>query len=243
MNPFKKKYDKLLKGFDHQQYLAQSTLSLVHQMQERPSATIADIEICAIWMAILSWGKPEVALEAANNLMNRCEWKPSEFVKLGEFIDIPDMEQIYLTLKGKNFKDVCLKLRYYYINHTSVQNELKINHNTTIEELIEVISYWTQQARLGSPARNSACTRINTLLRWMVRKDDIDLGLWSADYVKPENLYAIMDYGTAHQALQQGLISYSRDSWKAVLELTNVYKDWDPKDPLKYDFVLNPNKT
>jgi hypothetical protein len=52
-----------------------------------------------------------------------------------------------------------------------------------------------------------------------------------------------MDYGTAHQALQQGLISYSRDSWKAVLELTNVYKDWDPKDPLKYDFVLNPNKT
>jgi uncharacterized protein (TIGR02757 family) len=30
-----------------------------------------------------------------------------------------------------------------------------------------------------SPSSGSACKRINLFLRWMVRKDNIDLGLWS----------------------------------------------------------------
>ena len=41
------------------------------------------------------------------------------------------------------------------------------------------------QRGLGSPYRNSACMRINMLLRWMVQ-DEIDLGLWQTDFIKPE---------------------------------------------------------
>ena len=76
------------------------------------------------------------------------------------------------------------------------------------------------------------------LLRWMVRKDDIDLGLWRTLLITPANLYAVLDTHVAQQARQMGLITVSRESWNAVLELTDVYRSWDFEDPLKYDMVL-----
>ena len=33
---------------------------------------------------------------------------------------------------------------------------------------------------LASPDRGSACKRLNLFLRWMVRDDDVDVGLWKS---------------------------------------------------------------
>lgn len=47
-----------------------------------------------------------------------------------------------------------------------------------------------------------------------------------------------MDTHVAQQAQRMGFISYPKESWKAVMELTHVYRQWDAEDPLKYDFIL-----
>ena len=44
-----------------------------------------------------------------------------------------------------------------------------------------------------------------------------------------------MDTHVAQQAQRMGLISYPKESWKAVLELAHDYRLWDAEDPLKYD--------
>lgn len=238
----KSQMDEYWNNFDSQSFITNDPISIVHKMNNTPNRTIADIEICAMWTAMIAWGKREQIIKTTNDLMNMCDWKPAEFVKLWEFSEIPDDKPIYRTLKGVQFKQVCHNLRLFYNKYDSIQSVLNdCQYNTSIDFLMMSLCDWFEPARLGSPQRNSACKRINMLLRWMIRKDDIDLGLWATQNIHPSQLYAIMDIHVAKQATKMGLISYPKDSWKAVLELTDVYRSWDINDPLKYDFVLLMN--
>ena len=38
-----------------------------------------------------------------------------------------------------------------------------------------------------------------------------------------------------------GLVTYPKESWKAVEELTDVFRHWDATDPIKYNLVFNSN--
>lgn len=226
--------------FDTQSFLKNDPLQVVKSMIEKKPNSIGDIEICAILTATIAWGQREQIIKTANLIMDYCNWQPLEFIKYGDFYDIPDEQNIYRTLKGKAFKEMCHKMRLFYNKYDSIQNAI-IQKKASVGDLIDLLSNWGESARLGSPSRNSACKRINMLLRWMVRKDDIDLGLWQTDLITPATLYAILDTHVAQQATRMGLISYPKESWKAVLELTDVYRSWDSKDPIKYDFVLMTN--
>ncbi|MBR6803564.1 MAG: DUF2400 family protein, partial [Paludibacteraceae bacterium] len=88
------------------------------------------------------------------------------------------------------------------------------------------------------PERGSACKRLNMMIRWMVRNDGVDLGLWQTDKINCSTIYAIMDTHVAQQANKMGLISHPKESWKAVEELTAIYRSWDSADPLRFDMVI-----
>lgn len=223
-----------------QEFIANDPIQIVHEMANRPDATVADIEICAIWTAMLAWGRRDQIINNARHLMETCNWQPADFVRTGDFYDIPDDANVHRTIKGAQFKAVNHNLRATYNKVPSVADYAKANKQT-VNDLIVDLSESLQPAKLGSPARNSSCKRINMLLRWMVRKDDVDLGLWQSPDMRPSELYAVMDVHVAEQAQKMGLISYPKESWKAVIELTNVYRSWDAADPLKYDFVLMTN--
>lgn len=240
MRTIKKRMDAAFENINAEEFVSHDPIQIVHKMATMPHATTADIEICAIWTAMLSFGRREQIIKNANVLMELCNWHPAEFVKLGDFYDLTDDINIHRTIKGKQFKEVNHNLRTTYNAVPSVA-DYSAKHHQTVNDLIVDLSESLQPARLGSPSRNSSCKRINMLLRWMVRKDGIDLGLWQSPTMTPADLYAIMDVHVAQQAQHMGLISYPKESWKAVIELTNVYRSWDRTDPLKYDFVLMTN--
>lgn len=73
-------------------------------------------------------------------------------------------------------------------------------------------------------------------LRWMVRKDHIDMGLWSG--VDKEDLIMPLDTHTYKTGLRLGLLQRRTYDLEAALELTRTLKQFDDKDPLKYDFAL-----
>ena len=238
----KQQMNELYEQFDGQSFVQHDPISIVHHIKSLPSSSIADIELCAILTAMISWGNRKQIITSATSIMNMCNWKPSEFIRLGDCYDVPDTQNIHRTLKGEQFKKVCHELRLFYNKCHSIQHALNTHHQKlSIDELLHTLCHWGRDARLGSPDRNSACKRINMLLRWMIRKDDVDLGLWKSLMIDRTQLYAIMDTHIAQQAMKMGLISYPKDSWKAVLELTDVYRSWDCSDPLKYDFVLMTN--
>jgi len=73
-------------------------------------------------------------------------------------------------------------------------------------------------------------------LRWMVRHDAIDMGLWSG--VDKADLIMPLDTHTFHTSSKLGLLQRKTYDLQAAIELTQKLKEFDPRDPLKYDFAL-----
>ena len=83
---------------------------------------------------------------------------------------------------------------------------------------------------------HSPYKRWHMYLRWMVRKDHLDLGLWQG--VDTKDLLVPLDTHTFALGKKLGLIQRKSYDFKAVLELSNAFKKLDPTDPVKYDFAL-----
>lgn len=73
-------------------------------------------------------------------------------------------------------------------------------------------------------------------LRWMVREDNIDMGLWSG--VDKRDLIIPLDTHTFSVSRKLGLLDRKSYDLQAAIELTNKLKEFDENDPLKYDFAL-----
>ena len=81
-----------------------------------------------------------------------------------------------------------------------------------------------------------ALKRWMMFLRWMVREDNIDMGLWSG--VDRADLIMPLDTHTFNVGLRLGLLKRKTYDLQAAIELTNALKTFDKNDPLKYDFAL-----
>jgi uncharacterized protein (TIGR02757 family) len=75
-------------------------------------------------------------------------------------------------------------------------------------------------------------------LRWMVRDDNkgVDFGLWKG--IPASALYIPLDVHSGNIARELGILKRKLNDWKAVHELTTVLREFDPHDPVKYDFAL-----
>ena len=68
----------------------------------------------------------------------------------------------------------------------------------------------------------------------MTRYQAPDMGLWKKR--SESDLYAVMDVHVCD--LTRSILQNKRPTWKAVVELTDIFKSWDSSDPLKYDIAL-----
>lgn len=75
-------------------------------------------------------------------------------------------------------------------------------------------------------------------LRWMVRQDDrkVDFGIWKN--IPASGLMIPLDVHVERHARRLGLLTRRQRDWKAVEELTNNLRNFDPLDPVKYDYAL-----
>jgi uncharacterized protein (TIGR02757 family) len=73
-------------------------------------------------------------------------------------------------------------------------------------------------------------------MRWLVRKDNIDLGLWKD--IKTSNLIIPLDTHTFKIAQKLNLLQRKRYDLKSAVLLTLKLKEFDLNDPVKYDFAL-----
>ncbi|GAC1302240.1 MAG: hypothetical protein NVSMB24_06520 [Mucilaginibacter sp.] len=91
---------------------------------------------------------------------------------------------------------------------------------------------------ISSPSQKSTCKRLNMFLRWMVRKDDhgVDFGIWN--HIKPSELICPCDLHVDRVARKLNLITRKQTDWQTAVELTQRLREFDPADPVKYDFAL-----
>jgi len=72
----------------------------------------------------------------------------------------------------------------------------------------------------------------------MIRKDNkgVDFGIW--DSISPSILSCPLDVHSGNIARKLGILKRKQNDAKAVAELDGVLRDFDPEDPVKYDFAL-----
>jgi uncharacterized protein (TIGR02757 family) len=88
-----------------------------------------------------------------------------------------------------------------------------------------------------SPEAGSACKRLNLYLRWMVRRDGVDLGVWRRP--DPSQLVLPIDAHTFAIARRVRLTRYKSPGWAMALDVTRRLRQLDPADPVKYDFAFH----
>jgi uncharacterized protein (TIGR02757 family) len=86
------------------------------------------------------------------------------------------------------------------------------------------------------PSKGSACKRLNLFLRWMVRSDALDLGVWRR--VSPSKLVVPLDTHVIRVGRCLRLTRYTSPGWKMARDITASLKKIDPADPIRYDFSL-----
>lgn len=205
-----------------------------------------DIEISGLFAALLAWGRRPTIISKCHELMQRMDNAPYQFVT--EHHD-EDLKRL-LRFCHRTFCDTDLLyfvhwLRWFYHEHPTLedaflQGATQRERLESFHNLFFSLEDAPQRTRkhVATPARGSACKRVNMYLRWMVRHDDqgVDFGLWRrlpmADLVCP------IDVHVERQARQLGLLSRPIVDWRAAEELTENLRRFDAQDPVKYDFAL-----
>ena len=86
------------------------------------------------------------------------------------------------------------------------------------------------------PSKGSGCKRLNLFLRWMVRRDALDLGVWRR--VSPAKLIVPLDTHVIRVGRCLRLTRYTSPGWRMARDITASLRVLDPDDPVKYDYAL-----
>ncbi len=89
---------------------------------------------------------------------------------------------------------------------------------------------------LPSPDSGSACKRLHLFLKWMVRRDAVDPGGWSA--VAPSMLLIPLDTHMGRIARSLGMTGRRQNDLRTAREVTEAFRLICASDPTRYDFVL-----
>lgn len=210
-----------------------------------------DIEIAGFLTAIISWGNRKSILTNANKLMQLMDYAPHEFVTQHGKKDLVVFKTfVHRTFNGQDCVYFLKALQHIY-QHKKGLEQTFISNRTTGKnfELKEAISGFRKEflslkhelrteKHISDPLRNSSAKRLCMFLRWMVRKDNkrIDFGIWNS--ISPSELCLPLDIHTGRVSRLLGLTQRTQQDWKTVEEITGKLKEFDPRDPIKYDFAL-----
>ncbi|WP_303850385.1 TIGR02757 family protein [Seleniivibrio woodruffii] len=82
----------------------------------------------------------------------------------------------------------------------------------------------------------SGSKRLRMFLRWMIRKDNVDFGLWTK--FSPAELMMIIDTHILRFAKNNGVITNDSATRSNLEKVSSFFRAMNPEDPAKYDFAL-----
>ena len=91
-------------------------------------------------------------------------------------------------------------------------------------------------AKNSIPSHTSALKRWNMLLRWLVRKDHIDMGIWQE--ISPSHLILPLDTHTFTLCIHLGILRSRVYNLQSALQASDSLALMCEDDPIKYDFAL-----
>lgn len=209
-----------------------------------------DKEILAFITSCYSYGNITQINKFINNVLNLTGPKISEFlISFNGYQSIDKYNFVYRFNTNKDFFDLIFAISDVLKNYGSLKSLFLKHYNTEDVNVINALYGFTSEIRsvqkynksfeylLPVIGRKSACKRLFLFLRWMVRKDNVDLGLWN-NHIHTSKLIIPVDTHIYKISRKYGLITRKSLDLMFAVELTEKLKEFDPDDPVKYDFSL-----
>ena len=225
------------------EFIANDPVSVPHRYTQKK-----DIEIAGFLAATIAWGRRDLILQKANLLMDLMEDQPYAFLQNASEAEWERFATFYYrTFQPVDVMYFLKALKNIYTEHADMEAVLAEGmKNGGVKEAIhhfrqKFFSYFPQERtkkHYANVMKGSAGKRVNMFLRWMVRDDNkgVDFGIWKT--MKPKDLYLPLDVHSGNVARSLGILKRKQNDWKAVEEVTDVLRQFDPDDPVKYDFAL-----
>ncbi|HEX8326591.1 MAG TPA: TIGR02757 family protein [Hymenobacter sp.] len=241
INQLRRQLDAQYEQYNRSEFIQNDPIQIPHRFTQRQ-----DVEISALFAALLAWGQRPIIISKCSELLRRMDDAPHQFVTQHQDEDLKRL----LGFCHRTFCDTDLLyfvhfLRDWYRQHDSLETAFLVGH-TQRERLINFHNRFFSlpdapprtRKHVATPARKSACKRVNMYLRWLVRRDSngVDFGLWTR--LSPADLIMPIDLHVERQARPLGLLTRKLVDWEAAEELTANLRKLDPADPVKYDFAL-----
>ncbi|WEA03333.1 TIGR02757 family protein [Mucilaginibacter sp. SJ] len=244
--------DAKVAQYNRPEFIENDPISIPHMFSQKQ-----DIEIMGFWAATLAWGQRVTIIKKCKELIALMDGAPFDFIINHEE---PDLKKL-LKFKHRTFNDVdtlyfIAFFRQHYEKFESLEDAFMPMSPGPLkgeqkDQVVEVaLNYFRSyffslpdfphrtKKHVSSPSQKSTCKRLNMFLRWMVRKDDngVDFGIWNR--VKPAGLICPLDLHVDRVSRKLNLINRKQTDWQTAVELTERLREFDPNDPVKYDFAL-----
>ncbi|MFN3759614.1 MAG: TIGR02757 family protein [Algoriphagus aquaeductus] len=246
MSQIKDFLDEKVIQYNQPGFITLDPISIPHRFSKKQ-----DIEISGFFAAILAWGQRKTIINKCLELFSLMDNAPHDFLLHHQEEDLKSL----LNFKHRTFNEVDTLyfihfLSWYYRQFDSLEDAFLIGQTGMRDSMESILTRFHEyffslpdapsrtKKHIATPARKAACKRINMYLRWMVRDDakGVDFGLWKK--IHPYQLICPCDLHVDRVARKLGLITRKQTDWQTALELTDRLREFDPEDPVKYDFAL-----
>ena len=232
--------ESIYQTFHRPCYLASDPLCTVYLFDDP-----GDREITALFAAGLAYGRVPSILRSVNDLLERMEGAPSQFV------DEATVREVNRALHGFQHRwttadevvETVLRVRQLRSRSGSLEAAFLDGMDDADPTILPALSRWVRALKQGKrnslladPEDGSACKRMCLFLRWMVRSDPIDPGGWSQ--ISPSKLVVPVDTHMHEMALRLGLTRRKQANRRTAEEITSGFRIICPTDPTRYDFAL-----
>jgi uncharacterized protein (TIGR02757 family) len=243
--------EKLYDRYNHKNLIKPDPLQFIYNYSNP-----GDMEIAGLLSAALAYGRVEQIQKSLTRLFELMGNSPYEFVmnfnqakrkKLQNFKhrfntgdDIADLLELLKTILKKYGS-----IEKYFLQGYDESHENIISALTTFCDSILKIHAMKHNGKtnkglgylLVSPSNGSPCKRMNLFLRWMIRDDEVDSGIWKS--IDKAKLIVPIDVHMGRLCRFLGFHDKNTISLKTAIEITEHFAEIEPNDPVKYDFALS----
>lgn len=235
--------DRLYSQYNRKRFIHPDPLEFVHHYHDP-----ADREVVGFIASALAYGRVAQILKSVQVVLDRLGPAPSGYVRHARRStlarDFGGFKHRFTT--GEDLVWLLENLQRALKRHGSLEACFLSNFDPTSPTVLPALAHFAEELSacdcppsgmlLPSPERGSACKRLNLFLRWMVRSDEVDLGIWTG--VPASMLIIPLDTHMHRISRQLGLTRRNQADMRTALEITDQFRSIAPADPVRYDFAL-----
>jgi len=248
-----KKLDRLYEDYNRED-AALDPIQIV-----RRYATPADQEVIGFCAAALAFGRVQSVLNTVNGIAKVLGPSPAAYVsRFDPKAPHPELRaMVHRWIRGADIVALLWILRQMIDEAGSIEAFFVKGYDPSAVDVGDALDSFSRRAlaldlraaygrrvpkRAGvcyffpRPSAGSGCKRLNLFLRWMVRRDAVDVGAWTS--IPAGKLIVPLDTHVIRLGRCLRLTTYVSPGWRMAADITASLRAVDPRDPVRFDFSI-----